>query len=93
MLYLIIIIILLLGIAGILLKDRLLRNIVWLISLIPLAIGFFALFQGGIAEPFSAKFMTIYCLVAFWPVAGCISGEILILKEKSKINSSSESQR
>ena len=87
MLYLIIIIIFFLGIAGILLKARLLRNIVWLVSLFPLGIGFFALFQGGTAEPFSTKFMTIYCSVAFWPTAGCLLGEIFILKAKSKMNS------
>lgn len=66
-----------LGLAGVIMRVRLGRTIVWLLSLAVSMVGLLALGQGGIAEPFSQTQMWSFCAVTFWPVLGCAVGEAL----------------
>ena len=59
-----------------------LRLILFILSLVPFCIGVLALYQGGIVEDFSRKFMTIFCTIMFSPLIGCIILEAIIFIEK-----------
>lgn len=59
-------------------RVRLGRAIVWLLSLAVSMVGFLALGQGGIAEPFNQTQMWSFCAVTFWPVLGCALGQALM---------------
>ncbi len=65
------------GLAGIFVRVVLVRILCWLFAVPLLGVGCFALWQGGIAEPFTEKQMLMFCSVTFWPAVACAIGEVL----------------
>jgi len=72
-----------LAIAGAFLRPVWARVACWILSVPPLAVGLFALSQGGIAEPFTRGQMTGFCAFAFAPAIGCTLGELSRIRRKS----------
>jgi len=71
------------GIGGIFARSMVVRVLCWLFATPPLLAGCFALWQGGIAEPFSEKQMFVFCAGAFWPAFGCLIGQILTYRSRT----------
>jgi hypothetical protein len=71
----IIVLVALLGMAGMFLMPWWGRVLLWVPSLGLMCLGVFALKGGGIAEPFSPHQMLAFCSVTFWPAFGCAVGE------------------
>ena len=72
------------AIGGILVRRRWIRIILWVLSLPSLGIGILALIQGGIAEPFTPAYMTVFCASTFAPIVGCVTGEVIIFITKKR---------
>jgi len=72
-----VIILVAIAIAGLVVRRLVARIICWTLAVPPLAIGSLALWQGGIAEPFSPMQMLIFCSLAFLPAVGCGIGQFI----------------
>lgn len=67
-----------LGLAGFLARNGIIRIILWVLA-IPLAfLGTRVIAQGGIAEPFTPKTMMLFAAIIFWPLIGCMAGQVIL---------------
>jgi hypothetical protein len=71
-----------LGIAGLFMRNTILRIICWILAAPPLAVGCLALYQGGIVEPFSSNQLLTFCGLAFTPTVGCVIGEFIAFRKR-----------
>jgi len=77
-----VLVLLVIAATGVLARSTIVRVACWTLAMPPLAIGALALWQGGIAEPFSAKQLLVFCALAFLPVLGCGTGQLLIWRRR-----------
>ena len=68
--------IIIVAIVGVFARPLWARLILWILAIPPLGLGLFALWQGGIAEPFSTELMVLFCGVMFLPATGCLIGQV-----------------
>lgn len=66
----------LVAVAGIFARSKVARAMCWVLAVPPLIIGCFALWQGGVTEPFSRQEMLTFCGLAFLPAVGCTIGQL-----------------
>jgi len=72
------------ALAGLLARHFIARIICWVLAAPPLIIGMLALWQGGIAEPFSERQMLRFCSLAFLPAAGCAIGQVFVWRKGAR---------
>ena len=65
------------GLAGILVRNSVIRVLLWMLAIPPALFGVQGIAQGGIAEPFTPTMLNVFTAVTFWPLVGCGVGQII----------------
>lgn len=73
---------LLIGVLGIILSNGWIRLVLWLLSVPLCYFGVLVLDKHFGPEPFSPTQTVIWCVFLFWPLAGCMIGEVLKYRRK-----------
>ena len=68
---------LVLGVSGIVMRDSRFRPLLWVASALLSCLGGVVWSGGGMGEGFSPGGMAAFCAAAFWPLAGCVIGEVV----------------
>ncbi len=74
------------GLAGILVRNGVVRAMLWMLAIPPGLFGVQAIVQGGIAEPFTPGMLTAFTVVAFWPLVGCGIGQVVHMARRSQLS-------
>ncbi len=88
--YIVVVLYVALTLAGIYVKKRIARVILWILSVPFFLIGVLALLQGGLAEHMTSAQLFYTCLITFAPGTGCIIGEFKIASTKKNKKESTQ---
>jgi len=82
-----------LSLCGALVRNWFARIICCVLSVPPFGLACLALWQGGIAEPFSGRQVLEFCTLGFMPAVGCAAGQVRALMKNKSQNKEPEAAR